>query len=192
MPLLSVRRLLALLLLALPLLARADYQITIKGGSWTTNGPSGPLSGNVADSATNASGASGNAVRNGSASCKGPFTAHFKWLGTAPRPPAIIVKEEATASWSGSSGSCDPALPLTEHTPSASPLGDVKKGVRYSVKQNPPAEFDLSPTVDPSASVAYDGTGGGRGGQCGVTYAVTAVPVTISIAGTTPSRTATT
>jgi len=157
-----LRHLLPLLLILLAPLARADYEVKITGGIWTTSG-SLPTRSDSDDgqntayvSKTIASGGSNSTsapyiigAGQGSSSCTGAMTAHFHWTGTSPRPDVIVVKQVASASWSGDSGHCSTGL-TPETVISTSTYGESVTATKYTVRQFPAADFDvaLTPTSD--------------------------------------------
>ncbi len=138
----------------------------------------------------------------GSVSCGGAITATFTWSSSGPGddpPDAVVIAETANAYWTGGSGyapaptgASDNGLGFPEVRNSTGYPGSPfsggnghSNGVRYRVKQNPPAVFSI--TCTPTASLS--GTGvvgppdGGGGGTAGVLYSASASPVEIGLGG---------
>lgn len=152
--------------------------------------PSGWGGGNAsADPPPNPNGAEVAGV--GSVTCSGMITASIPWNGSDPLPKCVIVKETATATWSGSGGTGKDGLggTATDSSEEGMPPGGSCTTVKYSavpvtqspveVKNAPTATGSL-PSVIPGAMSAY----------ASVSYKVEVFPVSIDITGTTSSGSA--
>ena len=174
-------------------------------GDWVTHGP------NNSNYATDAYGVSGNLTQGnvitgggfwmgtfwlfyggaGGASCSGQVTATLTWAAANgneildPPPPVAFVRETSNASFSGTSGACDPGFSDNLQTNSTTPddwgfYSVQKSAVRYHVKTAPGSSFTV--TCTPTASVSAPGM---PGGTVSISYKVEGWAVNIAVGGTT-------
>lgn len=124
------------------------------------------------------------ATGTGPISCSGyidvTFTFTPDYVGEAP-PPAVVLRESASAGWSGFSGSCNDSFGDPETYTSAtgtSPASGTSGGVRYLLISNPGANFvrtsypyanatseggQIAMSAKNSQVLAAAGSGGGGG-----------------------------
>ncbi len=100
-------------------------------------------------------------------------------------PPEAFVKETAYAAYVGTSGDCDPGfsdnlVPNTTGPDENGYYATQKSAVKYHVKNNPGASFNV--TCTPSADASAPGM---PGGSASVSYKVEAWAVNIAVGGTT-------
>ena len=131
-------------------------------------------------------GGSAGSVGPGSVDCQGAITATIEWDTTkGPRPSCVIIKETATASWSGSTGSGSDGLGGVAANTGGGELagGGSCTTVRYSAKS------DLTGNPDPMmnspvANAALPApTGGLQGASANVSYKVEVFTVDIALSG---------
>ena len=131
-----------------------------------------------------------------------PIVATFTWQATSSTdlpPPAVIVQQNCTASWSWgaylgtgmATGSADCGLPNATVSTTTDSLGrnsgSTSSGVRYSVVPSPGASFSIpvSGSYQPTASTsATSGSSGDASSSASVSYQVQAFPVVVSLGGT--------
>lgn len=126
----------------------------------------------------------------GDAQCDGEIIATLTWVPSTnltldPPPPVAFVKETAYAAYVGTSGDCDPGfsdnlVPNTTGPDENGYYATQKSAVKYHVKNNPGASFNV--TCTPSADASAPGM---PGGSASVSYKVEAWAVNIAVGGTT-------
>lgn len=133
-----------------------------------------------------------------------PLVATFTWQATSSTdlpPPAVIVQQNCTASWSlgtytgtaTATGSADCGLPgasvSTATNSSEATTGMTSSGGQYSAVSSPGASFSIpvSGSYQPTASTAAtSGSSGVSDSTASVDYQVQAFPVFINPGGATP------
>ena len=145
----------------------------------TAGGGGGPRPGGGGGSAGNAG--------PGSVDCQGAITATIEWQGSDPRPSCVIIKETATASWHGSSGSGSDGLGGVANDTGGEELSGSGScsTVRYTVKSdltNDPPPMTNAPIANAALPAP---TGGLQGASANVSYKVEVFTVAITLRGTT-------
>jgi len=125
-------------------------------------------------------------VGSGSVHCYGQIVATFTWVpDVAEEPPTVaIVEEQGAASWTGTSGSCADGL---GDTATAITNGQTSTGIYYWVKENPGNSFTITCSPEAQASKSSSGgPGSPPNAAAGVWYKALAMPLRLSLYGTTP------
>ena len=124
----------------------------------------------------------------GKALCQNQITATFTWQGATPDdvpPQSAIVVENSSASYnlagSANSQSCADEFGDAAGGPNSS--SQTSSGVRYTVKSNPGASFNV--TCTPDVNVAGPGYPVYGYATVSVNYNAAVIPVTIGVVGTT-------
>ena len=154
------------------------------GGGTTPGGGTRPSGG----TSPGGGGGSAGSVGPGSVDCHGAITATITWdMTKGPRPSCVIIKETATASWAGSSGSGSDGLGGTAVNTGGGELagGGSCSTVRYTVKSdltNDPPPMTNAPIANAALPAP---TGGLQGASANVSYKVEVFTVAITLRGTT-------
>jgi len=165
--------LMALCLLLSPLAARAGHYDPTYSGSSGAQGTSG--------------------ITSLTTQCSGPLNVTFTWNNDGDPyslpPPAVIITQTATASWTvqcftpSYTGNVDTGLGAN-HSSSAN-YGDALSGTKYVGWNNPGQSFTYTPATNPEADVTASGTVQCIYVSATVTYSAAAIPVTVGLTGTT-------
>lgn len=123
----------------------------------------------------------------GSASCSGTITATFTWNnegdeGNLP-PQTVIIREDSTAEWGGDSGSASNGL---GHSAVNQTYSGVSTGTKWSYRQDPGTEFQVTVTPSASASFSSNSSSGLLAGACNVEYVAHSYIARLTFTGTIP------
>lgn len=161
-------------LICFPSLCRAQFTLAAgypSGGAVTSG------SGGYSSSGATRTGSAGGVP----ASIGGTLTWEWNWTGSGPAPSYVILKVDASATWTGPGGTCSDGMgdptQLVGPPPPAPPNSGTSSGTHYLLQAVSGSTFTY--TVNPSPSISS--------GSVGVSVTVVPTPIYISLSG--PSNT---
>jgi hypothetical protein len=172
-----------------------DVTYSAPGAMWTSTGPFGTATGpyTITTTSVNASAVTGGVAANledmfatlGTAQASGTVRARYVWNTDGdsiknPVPKCVIVRETVSASWSGTSGSCDNSIGDFETW--TGPNSGVSIGSRYSIHVEDASDFTVS--CSPSANVLAAEGSLILAGSIGISYTTTVYIPKLSLGGT--------
>lgn len=159
--------------------AATDAGVRVNGGS--------PTPYNITANGVTGSGLGGGVANPGAVSCSGLVKVTFVWqpaagqsLSTDPPPPYVVVREAASASWAGDTGSSANGL---GHPQAGGQYDKISTGTDLELLSNPGPEFERVCFPAATAQITEGNPSGLDNATVQISYSAEAFPVWVETTG---------